>query len=132
MDDLSFKSTFSADLLQYKQSRFVPSFVVISQGGNGNLGATPVARGSESNRESLRTIFENYLTWNKTFNENNSLNVVAGTSFENFDTEFTSVSGSGYPDDFILTNISSAVEISNGAGAKGGNALNIFLCAGQL
>ena len=126
LEDLTFTSTFSVDQLKYRQSRFVPSFVTVSAGTFGNFGATPEARGSESDRESLRSILENYLTWNKTFNENNSLNLTAGSSFENFDTEFFSVNAAGYPDDFVLTNISSAQTITGGSGAKGGNSLTSF------
>lgn len=124
LDNLKLNSTFSADYVMYRQKRYVPSFVDIGgfYGRESNTGG----RGSRSQNESLRTVFENYITWDATFNPDNLLTVVAGTAWEQFDSEFFSASGQGYPDDDILNNLGSAANATRVDGGKSGNSLLSF------
>jgi TonB-linked SusC/RagA family outer membrane protein len=107
LKDLQFKTTFSANYSNYIQKNYTPSYVEIGGFyGRENSGG---GLGSNSNLNSLSTFIENTLTWNKTFNTANRLNILAGTSWENNRADMFSATGRGFPDDFVLNNLSSAV-----------------------
>ncbi|WP_299550588.1 SusC/RagA family TonB-linked outer membrane protein [Seonamhaeicola sp.] len=124
LEDLKFRSSYAIDLTRYDQTRFAPSFVDLSD-GNGRF-FSPEAEGSESTSKNERKVFENYFTWDKEFDENNKLNIIAGSAWEVFDTDFFSASGQGYPDDVGLINLGSAVNRTRIAGGAGGNSLLSF------
>lgn len=123
-DDIKFKSTVSTTLDMYYQTNFVPSFVFLGgfYGNTDSEGGT----GSESSRKSIRTLFENTLTWNKEFNENNRMNVLVGTSFEKYESDFFSADGKTYPDDYSMNNLSSAAYAVAVGGGNSSNALLSF------
>jgi TonB-linked SusC/RagA family outer membrane protein len=116
LKDLKFKSTLSVNYGAYNQLNYVPSFVEIGgfygrEGSQGGLG-------TQASSNSLSSFIENTLTWNKEFNDDHRLNVLAGTSWENNKTDFFSATGRGFPDDFILNNLGSA---STAVSVKGAN-----------
>ena len=116
LKDFKFKSTVSINYNNYNQLNYVPSFVEVggfygredSQGGMGTQAQSTV----------IDVFFENTLTYDKEFNENHRLNVLAGTSWEDHRKDYFSASGRGYPDDDYLNNLSSA---SIAANVKGSN-----------
>lgn len=77
LKDFKFKSTVSINYNNYNQLNYVPSFVEVggfygredSQGGMGTQAQSTV----------IDVFFENTLTYDKEFNENHRLNVLAGT-----------------------------------------------------
>lgn len=111
MKDFKFKSTVSINYNNYNQLNYVPSFVEVggfygredSQGGMGTQAQSTV----------IDVFFENTLTYDKEFNENHRLNVLAGTSWEDHRKDYFSASGRGYPDDDYLNNLSSASIAAN-------------------
>lgn len=108
LKDLKFKSTASVNFNNYRQRNYIPSYLEIanpnSQGGTSSNGGV----GSESTNESLNKFFENTLTWNKEFNKDNRLNLLVGTSWEEYKASFFSAEGRGYPNDDFLNNLTSA------------------------
>lgn len=116
MKDLKFKSTLSINYGSYNQLNYVPSFVEIGgfygrENSQGGL-ATQASSGS------LSSFIENTLTWNKEFNDNHRLTVLAGTSWESNKSDYFAATGRGFPDDFILNNLSSAATAVSVKGAN--------------
>lgn len=126
MENLKFKSTVSINYDAYNQANYVPSFVEIggfSEGQDSGGGL-----GTRAHSTSINSFFENTLTYDREFNEEHRLNLLAGTSWEDYRTDFFSATGRGYPDDNILNNLSSAataVAVS-GASPDSRNALLSF------
>lgn len=116
LKDLKFKSTFSANYSNYNQLNYTPSYVEI--GGFYGRESSGGGLGSQSTSNTLSTFIENTLTWNKTFNEDHRLNVLAGTSWEKNRMDFFSATGRGFPDDDFLNNLSSA---ATPLSVRGGN-----------
>jgi TonB-linked SusC/RagA family outer membrane protein len=116
LQDLRFKSTASIDFSSYNQLNYVPSYVDIggfygredSQGGTGSQAHSTIAN----------TFFENTLTYDKIFNSDHRLNALLGTSWEDKQSSYFSATGSGYPDDDFLNNLSSAAQATS---VKGSN-----------
>jgi TonB-dependent starch-binding outer membrane protein SusC len=106
LSGLKFKSTVSVNHSAYNQLNYTPSFVEI--GGFYGRENSQGGLGSQSNSSSLSTFIENTLTWDKEFNEDHRLNVLAGTSWENNKSDYFSATGRGFPDDNYLNNLSSA------------------------
>ncbi|MHA4806984.1 TonB-dependent receptor [Flavitalea flava] len=104
--DLKFKSTVSLNMRQYNQRNYVPSYLQVGS-YSGTLSAGE-GIGSNSNSNFNDWFFENTLTYDKKFNEKNSLNVLAGTSYETTKTSFFSATGQGFPNDNVLNSLSSA------------------------
>ena len=126
LENLKFKSTVSINYDAYNQANYVPSFVEIggfSEGQDSGGGL-----GTRAHSTSINSFFENTLTYDREFNEEHRLNLLAGTSWEDYRTDFFSATGRGYPDDNILNNLSSAataVAVS-GASPDSRNALLSF------
>lgn len=126
LKDLKFKSTLSANYSNYNQLNYTPSYVEI--GGFYGRESSQGGLGSQSTSNSLSTFIENTLTWQKEFNENHRLTVLAGTSWENNKMDFFSATGRGFPDDDYLNNLSSAAYAVSvrGANPASQNALLSF------
>jgi TonB-linked SusC/RagA family outer membrane protein len=116
LKDLKFKSTFSANYSNYNQLNYTPSYVEV--GGFYGRESSGGGLGSQSTSNTLSTFIENTLTWNKTFNDDHRLNVLAGTSWEKNRMDFFSATGKGYPDDDFLNNLTSA---ATAVSVRGGN-----------
>ena len=106
IDDLKFKSTLSLSYMNYNQLNYIPSYVNIS----GYYGAEDSEGGKGTQAESTTTNFywENTLSYNHIFNKIHALNAVIGTSWEKDRMDYFSATGTGYPDDDYLNNLSSA------------------------
>lgn len=106
MKNMKFRSVVSVNYNNYNQLNYVPSYVKINSfyGSVSSNGGT----GAQANTESINTFYENTITWNKDFNQDNRLNLLVGTSWEKYRESFFSASGSGYPDDDFLNNLNSA------------------------
>ncbi len=105
--NLQFKSILSLNSQTYNQRNFTPSYIDIGSfyGNVANNGGI----GSNSNSRLSNWFFENTLTYTAKFRENHDLNVMAGTSYETRKTSFFSATASGFPDDNVLNNLSSAI-----------------------
>ena len=105
--DLEFKSTVSLNSQTYNQRNYTPSYLDIGSfyGSVTNQGGI----GSNSNSRLANWFVENTLTYTKQLDKNNSLNVLAGQSYETRKTSFFSATATGYPNDNVLTSLSSAV-----------------------
>ncbi|WP_186292656.1 TonB-dependent receptor [Mucilaginibacter corticis] len=104
--DLQFKSTVSTNVQMYNQRNYTPSYI-----GARGINGYSVTNGIGSNQTSTATkwLVENTLSYNKTFNPENNLNLVAGTSYESDKFSSFGAVGQGYPNDDVLTSLSSAV-----------------------
>lgn len=105
--NLQFKSTASLNMQAYNQRNYTPSYLSIGSFydnviNNGGIG-------SNSNSRLTNWFVENTLTYNKAINDKNTINVLAGTSYETRKTSFFSATATGYPNDDVLTSLSSAV-----------------------
>lgn len=116
LKDLKFKTTVSVSYDAYNQLNYVPSFVEV--GGFYGRENSQGGLGTQAHSTTINTFFENTLTWDKEFNQNHRLNVMAGTSWEDYRSDFFSATGRGYPDDFVLNNLSSAATPVNVQGAS--------------
>jgi TonB-linked SusC/RagA family outer membrane protein len=102
---LEFKSTVSLNSQTYNQRNFAPSFLGL---GSSNL-STDGGIGSNSNSRLTDWFVENTLSYTKTFNTKHAIDLLAGTSYETRKTSFFSATATGYPNDNVLTSLSSAV-----------------------
>jgi TonB-linked SusC/RagA family outer membrane protein len=104
--NLQFKSTVSLNMQNYRQRNYTPSYLSIGSfyGNVDNNGGI----GGNSNSELNNWFFENTLTYNKVFKEKHALNVLIGTSYETRKSSFFSATATGYPNDDVLNNLSSA------------------------
>lgn len=104
---LQFKSTASLNMQAYNQRNYTPSYLAIGSfyGSVTNAGGI----GSNSNSRLTNWFVENTLAYNKVFNKIHTIDVLVGTSYETRKTSFFSATGNGYPNDNVLTSLSSAV-----------------------
>lgn len=103
---LKFRSTASVNYSNYHQLNYIPSTAIISSpsGGTGSNGGVA----TQAQTQQTDVFYENTLTWDKQFNDNNRLNLLVGTSWQKTNTETFSASGQGFPDDHFLNGLSSA------------------------
>lgn len=106
-DGLVFKSSLAVNYNTGKQRSFYPSFT--GTGGFTRTGPGP-GFAQESNTETYSTLWENTLTYDKTFADKHVVNAVLGASWQGDNQEFLKASGKGFPQDFTLTNLSSATQ----------------------
>ena len=106
LKDLKFKSVASVNYQQYNQIDYTPSTALIATDAGAGLSNNGL--GTEGQTESTDLFFENTLTYNKQFNADNSLDVVAGTSWEEYKSNSFTANGESYPNDVTLTDLSSA------------------------
>jgi TonB-linked SusC/RagA family outer membrane protein len=104
-NNLQFKSTASLNMQTYSQRDYTPSYLGIGSyygtvNNNGGIG-------SNSNSRFTDWFVENTLSYNKKFG-NHSIDFLAGTSYETIKSSFFSATGTGYPNDNVLTGLSSA------------------------
>ncbi|MDB4925983.1 SusC/RagA family TonB-linked outer membrane protein [Mucilaginibacter sp.] len=104
---LQFKSTVSLNMQAYNQRNYTPSYLAIGSfyGNISNNGGI----GGNSNSQLTNWFVENTLAYNKTFNKIHAIDILVGTSYETKKTSFFSATGAGYPNDNVLTSLSSAV-----------------------
>jgi len=105
--DLKFESSVSLNMQDYNQRNYLPSYIDVGSfyGDVPNSGGI----GSNSNSRLTNWFLENALTYTKTLDKNNKIDVLAGQSYETDKTSFFSATGTGYPNDNVLTSLSSAV-----------------------
>ncbi|WP_240916428.1 TonB-dependent receptor [Pedobacter sp. HDW13] len=103
---LKFKSTVSLNMQTYNQHNYIPSFLDIGSfyGNVANNGGI----GSNSNSRLTNWFVENTLTYNKIFNDIHEVTLLGGTSYETIKNSYFSATATGYPDDKVLNNLSSA------------------------
>lgn len=111
---LKFKTSLAGNFETNRRLSFSPSF----------LSSNSRASGSEYHYLSYKTVFDNVLSYNKTFNRMHSVDAVAGVSFESFEGRSTTVQANTYPQDEIFTNIGSASVISSAS--NGYNTRGLF------
>lgn len=124
---LKFRSSASVNYNSYHQTNYVPSTVLISDKAAGNWpGSSNNGIATQAQSQSTDGFFENTITWDKEFNENNRINVLGGTSWQISKRNSFSASGQGFPDDVYLNNISSAALTLPSTGVAGQNSLLSF------
>lgn len=106
LKSLKFRSTASVNYTNYHQLNYVPSTVTISSPAGGISSQGGVA--TQAQTQQTDVFYENTLTWDKQFNENNRLNFLLGTSWQQTKAQTFSASGQGFPDDNYLNGLSSA------------------------
>ena len=123
LSSLKFKSLVSVNYSNYHQDNYVPSTVMISA-PSGTQTTPGIA--TQAQTQNTNIFFENTLTWDKQFNVNNRINLLAGTSWQKSRTNSFSASGQGFPDDKYLNNLSSAALALPPTGYSGQNSLLSF------
>lgn len=127
MKGLKFRSSASVNYNSYHQTNYVPSTVLISDKAAGNWpGSSNNGIATQAQSQSTDGFFENTLTWDKQFNENNRINILGGTSWQISKRNSFSASGQGFPDDVFLNNISSAALTLPATGVSGQSSLLSF------
>lgn len=107
--NLEFKSTVSLNMQNYNQRNYTPSYLSIGSfyGNVANNGGI----GGNSTSQLNNWFVENTLSYDKIFSEKHALNVLIGTSYETRKVNFFSATGTGYPNDNVLNNLSSATTL---------------------
>ncbi len=113
---LKFKSMMSVNYVNYNQSNYVPSYIMV--GGFYGTESSGGGQGTESQSISTGVFFENTLTYNKVFNEDHRIDALLGTSWEQQKSSFFGATGKGYPDDDYLNNLGSAQTATTVQGAN--------------
>tara|TARA_B110000046_G_scaffold74975_2_gene83067 strand:+ start:1207 stop:4395 length:3189 start_codon:yes stop_codon:yes gene_type:complete len=114
-EDLEFRSVLGSNVLQHKQNLFLPGSI------NNNL---PIAY-VETNRNTFWSI-ENYLTYNKEINENNSITALLGVSWQQSDFEYLEARANALPSDAIKTHNLNSASNQFTFSSKNRKALNSF------
>lgn len=122
--DLKFRSVVSVNYTNYHQLNYVPSTAVIASPSG--IGSSNGGTGSQSQTEQTSLFYENTLTWDKQFNDQHRLNVVAGTTWQKDRYNSFSASAQGFPDDKFLNNLSSAAIALAPTGTSGQSSLLSF------
>ncbi|MGN6419632.1 MAG: TonB-dependent receptor [Pseudobacter sp.] len=104
MKELKFRSTVSVNYNNYHQENYIPGTINIASTASSSHGGVA----TQGQTEQTDLFFENTLTWDKQFNENNRINVLGGTSWQKSKSSTFSASGQGFPDDDYLNGLSSA------------------------
>ncbi len=116
LNDLKFKTVYSVDWNNYNQVNYTPSFVKV--GGFYGAEDSDNGQGSQSQSSNTNVFWENTLSYNKVFNDDNRIDAVIGQSWEEQRMSYFSASGKGYPDDAYLNNLSSAAYATQVAGSN--------------
>lgn len=128
LKDLKFRSQASVNYNQYHQRNYTPSTaqVLTDSGSSNSKGGV----GSQGQTENVSYLYENTLSYNKQFDDNNRIDVVAGTSWQLDKLNSFQASGQTYPDDFILNNLASAaITLPNQSAAYQSSLLSFYLRA---
>ncbi|MGN6166082.1 MAG: TonB-dependent receptor [Flavisolibacter sp.] len=120
---LKFKSLVSVNYSNYHQDNYTPSTALVS--ASSGTSTTP-GIATQAQTQDVNVFFENTLTWDKQFNENNRINLVGGTSWQKSRFNSFTASGQGFPDDKYLNNLSSAALALPPAGTSGQSSLLSF------
>lgn len=99
------KSTLSINYNTGSLKSFYPSQT--SKGGWAKATGDGTGYGQQSNSQALSHLWENILTYNQTIGKH-ALEAIGGASWQGNENEFLTASGTGYPQDDILNNLSSA------------------------
>jgi len=105
---LKFRSTASVNYSSYHQLNYAPSTVAVTDPTGINSISSDGGIASQAQTQQTDVFYENTLTYEKQFNENNRLTLLAGTSWQKTNSETFSASGQGFPDDKFLNGLSSA------------------------
>jgi len=108
LKSLKFRSTASINYSNYHQLNYVPSTIgVYSASGQVSV-SSQGGIATQAQSQQSDAFYENTLTWDKQFNQNNRLNLLVGTSWQQTKAQTFSASGQGFPDDNFLNGLSSA------------------------
>jgi len=99
LDDLIFKTTFGADILNTDLNFYAPSYTAA-----GNNSGTITGSGSVGVINSQSWLNENILTWDHTFKINHFLNVLGGYTTQYQKVKNTFVAGQSFPSDATTYN----------------------------
>lgn len=120
--DLKLKSSLSLSKSIGFRDQYFPSF--LQEGNNYDRFS---GKAIESSDQSLRTLWDNTLSFNRAFNEIHSLDAVVGVSFENNKSHSFSATGVDFPMDEILNNLGSASKPYNvGSSTQENGLLSTF------
>ncbi|HEY8387248.1 MAG TPA: TonB-dependent receptor [Parasegetibacter sp.] len=129
INGLRFRSSASINYNGSHQVTYQPS---ITPYVNTNLGAVPgnTGVGSQAQSHNRDLFFENTLSWDKQFNPDNRISVLAGTSWQKTSAKRFAANGQTYPDDDFLNGLSSAaVYLQPTAGEEYASLLSFYLRA---
>ncbi len=105
LDGLTFRSELGLDFISQNEEQYFNSKVARNTG-------EPNGFGENTFTHTFNYTLNNFATYNVAFGESN-LNLVAGTSFQEYTSEFASVEGRNFPND-DFRKLASAAEISGG------------------
>ena len=103
IDGLSFRTTLSGDFQNTRRTRW--------QGVLSSRNGASAASSQDQNQERIHLIWDNVLSYNKTFNEDHELSAILGVSAEGYNSYYSSITGTGYESDDVQT-ISNAATIA--------------------
>lgn len=104
---LVFKSTVSLNMQTYNQRTYNPSYLQVGSVANDIAASGGI--GSNANSRLANWFLENTLNYSKSFSKKHTIDVLAGYSYETRKTSFFSATATGYPNDNVLNNLSSAI-----------------------
>lgn len=93
MDGLNFTTSFGATSQDTERSRW--------QGTKSNRNGASAAQMNEITQRKFYTLFDNYLNYNKVINGNHDIAATLGASFDMENSDFSTISGSGYTNDLV-------------------------------
>lgn len=105
---LKFRTTFGIDFNSYSRSYYRPSTLPTSL----NRVPPSIPEGSKRDKNMLNWVWENTLSYNKTFNKDHQLSAVAGWSAQRESVNTSLIKGTGYPNDLVHT-INAATSITD-------------------
>jgi TonB-linked SusC/RagA family outer membrane protein len=122
--DLKFRSVASVNYNSYRQRSYTPSNALISTDSGSGSSNNGIA--ADGQTQSTTLMMENIISYNKQFNEDNRIDVVLGQSWQKDNSNTFLASGQGFPDDFVLNDLSSAALTLPSSASSGQNSLLSF------
>ncbi|MEO7992648.1 MAG: SusC/RagA family TonB-linked outer membrane protein, partial [Chryseolinea sp.] len=116
---LKFRTSWSTDYSYVSDDQFFSPITADAEAVSG--------RAFKGNFEQLTWLNENILTFSKTFSEAHNVNVVAGFTMQESKSDYTSITGQGFPIGSGLQKISSAAIITNGTNSSTSYGLVSYL-----
>ena len=124
MKNLTFRSSVAINYNSYNQNNYIPSVAQVAVPSG--MGSSNNGMATRAQSQDVNSFYENTLTWDKHFNEQNRLNLLVGTSWQMTKMNYFSAAGQGFPDDEYLNNLSSAAVTLPSDGYSRQNSLLSF------
>lgn len=122
IDNLKFKTEFSANINNYRREVYRPSTIP-----NSTAKVPPSnPEGTVRTKDALSWTWENTLSYNRQFGRDHELSAVLGQSMQRESLEASRITGNGYPNDLVTTLNAATTATAWDSGREGWSLASVF------